>query len=174
MSQTPYPQRERLSLAQVSTSGWWDEPGTVFLRRYSMGGTNCRISSVSPRGDRMPRPACGGWPGVKLIQAVIDPGRLAAVQEALSAVEVFRLTVNDVTGLQRPVEEPGLRFESRPRVRLDIAVNENFVRPTVEAVFSAARADAEGDAVADDVRILVLPLKDVIRIRTGERGPDAV
>ncbi len=111
---------------------------------------------------------------MKLIQAVIDPGRLAAVQEALSAVEVFRLTVNDVTGLQRPQREPGLRFESSPRVRLDIAVNENFVRPTVEAVFKAAGGGDGDDVLGDDIRILVLPLKDVIRIRTGERGPEAV
>ena len=115
---------------------------------------------------------------MKLIQAVIDPSRLSAVKDALSAVEVFRLTVSDVTGLGKPSEGPGLRFESRPRIRLDIAVNENFVRPTVEAIYSAVREDRNGEegegSVERDERILVLPLKDVIRIRTGERGPEAI
>ena len=114
---------------------------------------------------------------MKLIQAVIDPSRLTAVKDALSAVEVFRLTVSDVTGLGRPSEGPGLRFETRPRIRLDIAVNESFVRPTVEAIYSAVRegrTSEEAEDVERDERILVLPLKDAIRIRTGERGPEAI
>ena len=104
---------------------------------------------------------------MKLVQATIDPARLVDVQEALSAVDVFRLTVSDVTGLARPSEGPGMTFDSRPQVRLDVAVNESFLRPTLEAIFSAAREETPG-------RILVLPLTDVIRIRTGERGPEAI
>jgi len=112
---------------------------------------------------------------MKLVQATIDPARLADVQEALSAVEVFRLTVSDVTGLGRPTDGPGLTFDSRPQVRLDIAVNESFVRPTLEAIFEAAGGNGDDDAdPLDRERILVLPLKDVIRIRTGERGPEAI
>ena len=111
---------------------------------------------------------------MKLVQATIDPARLPDVQEALSAVEVFRLTVSDVTGLGRPTEGPGLTFDSRPQVRLDIAVNENFVRPTLEAIFEASRGEGTGDDPLDLERILVLPIKDVIRIRTGERGPEAI
>jgi nitrogen regulatory protein PII len=111
---------------------------------------------------------------MKLIQAVIDPARLSAVQDALSAVDVFRLTVSEVAGLDRPSQGPGLRFESRARVRLDVAVNESFVRPTVDAIYRAVREGREEGAVDRDERILVLPLKDVIRIRTGERGPEAI
>ncbi len=109
---------------------------------------------------------------MKLVQATIDPGRLADVQEALSAVDVFRLTVSDVTGLAVLGDGPGMTFDSRPQVRLDVAVNESFLRPTLEAIFSATREKA-GDS-ADPGRILVLPLTDVIRIRTGERGPEAI
>jgi nitrogen regulatory protein P-II 2 len=111
---------------------------------------------------------------MKLVQAVIDPARLAAVKDALSEVEVFRLTVSDVTGLVRPADGPGLRFESRARVRLDVAVNESFVRPTLEAIFRAVREGEGAGGAEGDERILVLPLKDVIRIRTGERGPEAI
>jgi nitrogen regulatory protein P-II 1 len=111
---------------------------------------------------------------MKLIQAMIDPAHLAAVKDALSAVEVFRLTVSDVTGLDRPSEGRGLRYEARPRVRLDIAVNESFVRTTVDAIFRAVREAAEEGEGEDDERILVLPLKDAIRLRTGERGPEAI
>ena len=111
---------------------------------------------------------------MKLIQAVIDPERLPAVQDALSAVEVFRLTVSEVSGLDRPAASPGLRFDARPRVRLDVAVNESFVRPTVDAIYRAVREGQGDEPVERDERILVLPLKDVIRIRTGERGPEAI
>jgi len=102
---------------------------------------------------------------MKMIEAVVAPERLGDVKEALSRVEVFRLTVSDVTGLSRN----GAAFEPRPRVRLEIAVNENFVRPTVEAIRSACEGDEGGGG-----RIFVQELRDVIRVRTGERGPEAI
>jgi nitrogen regulatory protein P-II 1 len=102
---------------------------------------------------------------MKMIEAVVAPERLGDVKEALSRVEVFRLTVSDVTGLERA----GDRFDPRPRVRLEIAVNENFVRPTVEAIRSSC-----GGAEGGGGRIYVQELKDVIRVRTGERGTEAI
>lgn len=101
---------------------------------------------------------------MKLIVAVIRPERLESVKEALADVEVFRLTVADVQAVL-----PDAKLA--PRVRLEIAVNESFVEPTVRAIVAAARGDrtAPGDG-----RVFVLPLADVVRIRTGERGAEAV
>ena len=104
---------------------------------------------------------------MKMIEAVVAPERLGDVKEALSRVEVFRLTVSDVTGLSKA--GPADAFQPLPRVRLEIAVNENFVRPTVEAIRSACEG-AEGGGG----RIFVQELRDVIRVRTGERGPEAI
>jgi nitrogen regulatory protein P-II 1 len=103
---------------------------------------------------------------MKMIEAVVAPERLGDVKEALSRVEVFRLTVSDVTGLERSA---GGAFEPKPRVRLEIAVNEGFVRPTIEAIRSACgRAEGGGG------RVYVQELRDVVRVRTGERGPEAI
>ena len=103
---------------------------------------------------------------MKMIEAGVAPERLGDVKEALSRVEVFRLTVSDVTGLERP---PGGTFEPRPRVRLEVAVNEGFVRPTLEAIRAACGGDDGGGG-----RVFVHELRDVIRVRTGERGPEAI
>ena len=101
-----------------------------------------------------------------MIEAVVAPERLGDVKEALSRVEVFRLTVADVTGLERGT---GGDFEPRARVRLEIAVNEGFVRPTVEAIRSACGGSEGGGG-----RVYVHELRDVVRVRTGERGPEAI
>jgi nitrogen regulatory protein P-II 2 len=106
---------------------------------------------------------------MKMIEAVVAPERLGDVKEALSRVEVFRLTVSDVTGVSRPQGSGPSPFEAHPRVRLEIAVNEAFVRPTVEAIRAACEGDEGGGG-----RIFVLELRDVIRVRTGERGPEAI
>jgi nitrogen regulatory protein P-II 1 len=58
------------------------------------------------------------------------------------------------------------------KVQLQIAVNEDFVEPTVNAIISAARTGPEGRI--GDGKIFILPLEDVVRIRTGERGPEAI
>ena len=108
---------------------------------------------------------------MKMIEAVVAPERLGDVKEALSRVEVFRLTVSDVSGLQR-VSEPAsgaASFEARPRCRLEVAVNEGFVRPTIEAIRAACGGPDGGGG-----RIFVQELRDVIRVRTGERGPEAI
>jgi nitrogen regulatory protein P-II 1 len=106
---------------------------------------------------------------MKMIEAVVAPERLGDVKEALSRVEVFRLTVSDVSGLERSDSAPGSSYEPRPRVRLEIAVNEPFLLPTVEAIRSACGGPGGGGG-----RIFVHPLHEVIRVRTGERGPEAI
>ena len=82
---------------------------------------------------------------MKLITAIVQPARLEAVKEALSKVEVFRLTVGDVKGLGRQKGHTevyrGHEYEVNllPKVRLDIAVNEEFVEPTLEAIIRGGR-----------------------------------
>jgi nitrogen regulatory protein P-II 1 len=109
---------------------------------------------------------------LKLIQAVVEPEVVNRVQEELNRVEVFRLTLSDVMFIA-PTESsspgPGLTFDSRPGVRLEIAVNESFVKPTLDALYRALREDGRERGT-----LYVLPLKDAIRIRTGERGPEAI
>lgn len=115
---------------------------------------------------------------MKLITAIVQPARLEAVKEALSKVEVFRLTVGDVKGLGRQKGHTevyrGHEYEVNllPKVRLDIAVNEEFVEPTIEAIIRGGRSGPEGNI--GDGKIFVQPLDDVIRIRTGERGSEAI
>jgi nitrogen regulatory protein P-II 2 len=115
---------------------------------------------------------------MKLIVAIIQPTKLEAVKEALAQVEVFRLTVVDIQGFGR---QKGLA-PSYPRhefavnllhkIELHIAVNEDFVEPTINAIIEAGRSGPEG--TIGDGKIFIMPLEDCIRIRTGERGPEAI
>jgi nitrogen regulatory protein P-II 2 len=115
---------------------------------------------------------------MKLITAIIRPEKLEAVQEALSQRDVYLMTVTDVRGCgrQRGFTEVyrGAEFQVRllPKLKLEIAVNEAFVEATIEAIVHAARTPECG-AVGDG-KIFVLPLEDCIRIRTGERGGQAI
>ncbi|MGL6074338.1 MAG: P-II family nitrogen regulator [Fimbriiglobus sp.] len=115
---------------------------------------------------------------MKLILATIKPEKLEAVKEALNRVEVFRLTVIDVQGFGRQKGQSEiyrgheLTVNMLRKVQLQIAVNEDFVEPTVNAIVSAARTGPEGRI--GDGKIFILPLEDCVRIRTGERGPEAI
>ena len=115
---------------------------------------------------------------MKWITAIIQPHRLEAVKTALTEVEVFRLTVSDVQGFGRQKGQTEIYRGQEytvslvRKVRLEIAVNEEFVEPTIGAIMRAART-GEGGKVGDG-KIFVLPLQDVIRIRTGERGSEAI
>ena len=116
--------------------------------------------------------------GMKLILAIIKPEKLDAVKEALNRVEVFRLTVVDVQGFGRQKGQSEiyrgheLTVNMLRKVQLQIAVNEDFVEPTVQAIVQAARTGPEGRI--GDGKIFILPLEDAIRIRTGERGTEAI
>ena len=115
---------------------------------------------------------------MKLILAIIKPEKLEQVKEALNRVEVFRLTVVDVQGFGRQKGQSEiyrghvLTVNMMRKVQLQIAVNEDFVEPTVNAIIEAARTGGEGRI--GDGKIFILPLEDCIRIRTGERGPEAI
>lgn len=115
---------------------------------------------------------------MKLVIAIIQPSRLEAVKEALTEVEVFRLTVMDCQGFGRQKGQTevyrGHEFTINllRKVQLQIAVNEEFVEPTVDAIIKGARSGEKGEI--GDGKIFVLPMDECVRIRTGERGPDAI
>jgi nitrogen regulatory protein P-II 2 len=114
---------------------------------------------------------------MKMIVAIIRPDKVEAVQEALSESEVYLMTASDVRGCgrQRGYQETYrggkgvIRLLSK--VKLEIAVNEDFVEPTVQAIMRAARSEP---GRIGDGKIFVLPLEECYRIRTGEEGPAAI
>lgn len=115
---------------------------------------------------------------MKLIIAVIQPSKLEDVKAALSEVEVVRLTIMDVQGFGRQKGQTEV-YRGREisvnllrKVQLQIAVNEAFVEPTINAIIKGGRTGESGQI--GDGKIFVLPLDDCIRIRTGERGPEAI
>lgn len=115
---------------------------------------------------------------MKLIIAVIQPSKLEAVKQALTEVEVFRLTVLDVQGFGRQKGHTEvyrgheLTVNLLRKVQLQIAVNEEFVEPTINAIIKGGRSGPNGEV--GDGKIFVLPLEDCVRIRTGERGTEAI
>lgn len=115
---------------------------------------------------------------MKLIVAIIQPGRLEAVKQALTEVEVFRLTVVDCQGFGRQRGQlatqrvPDASVNLLRKVQLQIAVNDSFVEPTVNAILGAAKTGDKGQI--GDGKVFVLPMEDCVRIRTGERGQDAI
>jgi len=115
---------------------------------------------------------------VKLIVAIIQPGRLEAVKQALTEVEVFRLTVIDCQGFGRQRGQvaaqrvPDSSINLLRKVQLQIAVNDEFVEPTINAILTAAKTGEKGQY--GDGKVFVLPMDDCVRIRTGERGPEAI
>ena len=115
---------------------------------------------------------------MKLIIAIIQPGKLDAVKEALTEVEVVRLTVKDCQGFGRQKGRTGvyrgreLSVNLLRKVQLQIAVNDQFVEPTIKAIIQGGRSGEKGEI--GDGKVFVLPLDDCIRIRTGERGTEAI
>ena len=115
---------------------------------------------------------------MKFIIAIIQPNKLEAVKAALTEVDVVRLTVMDCQGFGRQKGQTEvyrgheITVNLIRKVQLQIAVNEDFVEPTINAILSAGRTGEKG-AIGDG-KIFVLPMEDCIRIRTGERGSDAI
>jgi nitrogen regulatory protein P-II 2 len=115
---------------------------------------------------------------MKMIVAIIRPERLEAVQSALNERDVYLMTVTDVRGCGRQRGHTefyrGTEIQTRllPKLKLEIAVNDSFVEAAVEAIVHAARTPQTGQI--GDGKIFVLPLDDCVRIRTGERGGQAI
>ncbi|OHB49823.1 MAG: transcriptional regulator [Planctomycetes bacterium GWF2_41_51] len=112
---------------------------------------------------------------MKFVIAVIQPHRLEQVKEELYKQEVNLITVSEVLGhgrqkgvteVYRGVRENGNLLR---KIRLEIAVNENFVERTINAITKGAKTGKTGDG-----KIFVVDLPECVRIRTGERGSEAI
>ncbi|PLW68488.1 P-II family nitrogen regulator [Pseudohalioglobus lutimaris] len=112
---------------------------------------------------------------MKLITAVIKPFKLDDVRAALSQIGVQGITVTDVKGFGRQKGHTELYrgaeyvVDFLPKVKLEIALADDEVEKAVEAITSTANSGKIGDG-----KIFVSPLEQVIRIRTGETGEDAI
>ncbi|MCX8049990.1 MAG: P-II family nitrogen regulator [Methylohalobius sp.] len=112
---------------------------------------------------------------MKLVVAIIKPFKLDDVREALSELGISGMTVTEVKGYGRQKGHTELYrgaeyvVDFLPKVKIEVAVNDEWVDRTVEAIATAARTGKIGDG-----KIFVLPLGEVIRIRTGETGADAL
>jgi nitrogen regulatory protein P-II 2 len=112
---------------------------------------------------------------VKLVTAIIKPFKLDDVREALSALGVQGITVTEVKGFGRQKGHTELYrgaeyvVDFLPKVKIEAAVNENLVEQVIEAIEQSARTGKIGDG-----KIFVADLEQVIRIRTGETGADAI
>lgn len=112
---------------------------------------------------------------MKLITAIIKPFKLDEVREALSGVGVQGITVTEVKGFGRQKGHTELYrgaeyvVDFLPKVKIEAAVPETLVERTIEAIETSARTGKIGDG-----KIFVYDLQQVIRIRTGETGKDAL
>ena len=112
---------------------------------------------------------------MKLIIAYIQPHRLNAVKQSLYDAEIFKMSVTNALGCgqQKGYHETyrwaDIEVNLLKKVRIEIAVNTDFVEPTIDAIVEGARTGNIGDG-----KIFVMDLAECIRIRTGEKGPEAI
>ncbi len=112
---------------------------------------------------------------MKLIIAYIQPERLNDVKQALYKAEVFKMSVTNAVGcgqqagFHESYRGADIEVNLLKKVRLEIAVNEDFVKPTVDAIIAGARTGQIGDG-----KIFILDLPECMRIRTGETGQGAI
>ncbi len=112
---------------------------------------------------------------MKLIVAMIQPHKLTDVKQALFDAKVYKMTVTNALGAgeQKGYTEAyrGVIMEVNllKKVKIEIAVNDDFVETTIAAIIEGARTGEIGDG-----KIFVVDLKDCIRIRTGQRGSEAI
>jgi len=112
---------------------------------------------------------------MKLVVAIVRPDKIKDVKDALLEVKVGKITVSNVIGSGAQAgqiadnEGNPTGGELMGRVRFEIAVNDDYVKPTVQAIIRGARTGNIGDG-----KIFILPLDECIRIRTGEMGRMAI
>ena len=112
---------------------------------------------------------------MKLISAIIKPFKLDDVREALSEIGVQGITVTEVKGFGRQkghtelYRGAGYVVDFLPKVRIDAAISDEMLDQVVDTISQAAQTGKIGDG-----KIFVMPLEQVVRIRTGESGNDAL
>ena len=112
---------------------------------------------------------------MKLITAIIKPFKIDDVREGLSAIGVEGLTISEVKGFGRQKGHTELyrgaeyQIDFLPKIKLEVAVNDDLVERAIERITSSAHTGSIGDG-----KIFVTNLEDVIRIRTGETGNEAL
>jgi nitrogen regulatory protein P-II 1 len=112
---------------------------------------------------------------MKLIIAYIQPNALNEVKQELYKAEVYKMSVTNAMGCGQQMGYTevyrGVEMEVNllKKVRIEIAVNDNFVQPTIDAIIKGARSGEIGDG-----KIFVMPIEQCIRIRTGETGNEAI
>ncbi|MGH9301250.1 MAG: P-II family nitrogen regulator [Acidimicrobiales bacterium] len=112
---------------------------------------------------------------MKLITAVVKPFKLNDVKEALGAIGVTGMTVGEVQGFGRQRGHTEVyrgaeyQVDFVPKVRIDVVVDESIAASTIDAIVEAARTERIGDG-----KVWVVDVEELVRVRTGERGGDAV
>lgn len=112
---------------------------------------------------------------LKKVEAIIKPFKLDDVKEALNAVGIKGLTITEVRGFGRQRGHTELYRGSEyvvdflPKVKVEVVVPENQAEEVVQAIVGAARTGRIGDG-----KVFIVPVEDIVRIRTGERGEDAL
>jgi len=112
---------------------------------------------------------------MKKVEAIIKPFKLDEVKDSLSSIGIQGITVSEVKGFGRQKGHTELYrgaeyvVDFLPKVKLEIIVKDEMVSPVVEAILKAAKTGRIGDG-----KIFVVPIEEVVRIRTGERGADAI
>ena len=112
---------------------------------------------------------------MKKVEAIIKPFKLDEVKEALQVVGIAGITISEVKGFGRQKGHTELYrgaeyvVDFLPKIKLEVVVPDDQVSQVVNAILQSAQTGRIGDG-----KIFVLPVDEVIRIRTGEKGPDAL
>jgi len=112
---------------------------------------------------------------MKLVEAIIKPFKLDEVKDALNEVGIEGITASEVKGFGRQKGHTELYRGAEyvvdfiPKVKLEIAVNDDLVAKVVETIVNTAKTGRIGDG-----KIFILPLEEAVRIRTGEKGNEAI
>ena len=112
---------------------------------------------------------------MKKIEAIIKPFKLEPVKEALTDIGIMGMTVSEVKGYGRQKGHKEMyrgaeyNVDFNPKIKIELVVSSEMVGKVVETIRDAANSGKIGDG-----KIFVLPVEDVMRVRTGERGEDAI
>src|SRR5581483_2463636 len=160
------------SAAKAEGRGWHDGCGPAGSKLEVLAQTFASTSSW-PGGDGGGRRS--GGIRMKMVEAIIKPFKLDEVKEALTKAGIHGMTVEEVKGFGRQKGHTELyrgaeySVDFLPKVKIEVIVADDLAAKVVEAITNSARTGKIGDG-----KIFVTNIDEVVRIRTGETGPDAV